>query len=280
MFESHFGLHAPPFNLIPDPSFLFESRGHRQALAYLKYGVQQQEGFIVVTGDVGAGKTTIVRALMQTLDPARIVAAQVVNTQVNDSELLASICNAYGIPKQGDSKAHLIATLEAFFLAVAARGRRALLIVDEAQNLGRREIEELRMLSNLQLGNRALLQSFLVGQPELRATLSSPSMVQLRQRVIASCHLGPLAAEEAAAYIEHRLRFAGYSGEPIFDAAALAQIHIATSGIPRRINLLCGRLLLSAFLESEQTVNAAKVVALAHDLDNEYGTLGNVARAK
>ena len=279
MFESHFGLHAAPFNLIPDPNFLFESRGHRQALAYLKYGVQQQAGFIVVTGEVGAGKTTIVRALLQALNPVRIVAAQVVNTQVDDNELLSSICNAFGIRKQGESKAQLLATLEAFFLAVATGGRRALLIVDEAQNLGNREVEELRMLSNLQLGNRGLLQSFLVGQPELRVTMGLRSMAQLRQRVIASCHLGPLTAEETAAYVEHRLRYAGYTGEPIFDHAALMEIQIASAGIPRRINLLCSRLLLSAFLESAYTVDAAKVLALAQDLDGEYGMVGDVARA-
>ena len=271
MFESHFGLRAAPFQLAPDPDFLFGSRGHRQALSYLKYGVAQQEGFIVVTGEVGAGKTTTVRALLQSLDPANIIAAQIVNTQVNDSELLSAICTAFRIQKQGESKSQLIATLEAFFLATAARGRRALLIVDEAQNLGPREVEELRMLSNFQLGNRALLQSFLVGQPELRATLGSPAMAQFRQRVIASCHLGNLSADETAAYVLHRLKHAGHVGEPIFDAASLAAVHAATAGVPRRINLLCTRALLSAYLESETTVTAAKVASLALDLDNEFG---------
>jgi general secretion pathway protein A len=274
MFETHFGLRAPPFQLVPDPAFMFEGRGHRQALAYLKYGVGQQEGFIVVTGEVGAGKTTTVRALMQTLDPARIIAAQLVNTQVNDHDLLASICGAFGIQTQGDSKARLISTLEAFFLAAAAQGRRALLIVDEAQNLGRRELEELRMLSNFQLGNQALLQSFLVGQPELRATLGSPAMTQFRQRVIASCHLGHLSPEETGEYVLHRLRHAGHAGEPIFDAAALAEIHVATGGVPRRINVLCSRLLLYAYLDSALTVSAQSVVTLAAELGNEFGMLG------
>jgi putative secretion ATPase (PEP-CTERM system associated) len=274
MFETHFGLRAPPFQLVPDPAFLYGSRGHRQALAYLKYGVAQQEGFIVVTGEVGAGKTTTVRALMQTLDPAQIIAAQIVNTQVNDVELLGSICAAFGIPRQGESKAQLLSTLEAFLLATATRGRRALLIVDEAQNLGRRELEELRMLSNFQLGNQALLQSFLVGQPELRATIGSPEMAQFRQRVIASCHLGHLSPEETGDYVAHRLKHAGHAGEPIFDAEALAGIHVATGGVPRRINVLCSRLLLSAYLESELTVSAQSVAALAADLGNEFGMLG------
>ena len=274
MFETHFGLHAPPFQLVPDPAFLFGSRGHRQALAYLKYGVSQQEGFIVVTGEVGAGKTTTVRALMQSLDPTRIIAAQVVNTQVDDVELLSSICASFGIPRPSESKAQLISTLEAFLLATATRGRRALLIVDEAQNLGRRELEELRMLSNFQIGNQALLQSFLVGQPELRATLGSPAMAQFRQRVIASCHLGNLSAEETGDYVVHRLKHAGHAGAPIFDAAALAEIHTATGGVPRRINVLCSRLLLSAYLESALTISAETVAALAVDLGNEFGMLG------
>ena len=271
MFESHFGFSAAPFQLSPDPGFFFESRGHGHALAYLKFGVYQQEGFIVVTGEIGAGKTTLVRTLLEGLDPEQVVAAQVVNTQLNEGELLASICNAFGVPVQGTSKANLIATLEAFFIAVAAGGRRALLVIDEAQNLGKREVEELRMLSNFQLGHHALLQSFLVGQPELRQMLGSPSMEQLRQRVIASCHLGPLTQVETKAYIEHRLRHVGWDGVPIFQDNAIAQIFAFTGGIPRRINLLCTRLLFVAFLASEHCVDDAVVLATATDLQNELG---------
>ncbi|MES2098584.1 MAG: XrtA/PEP-CTERM system-associated ATPase [Pseudomonadota bacterium] len=273
MFESHFGLRAAPFQLSPDPSFYYKSRGHSQALAYLKFGVHQREGFIVVTGEIGAGKTTIVRTLLEGLDPEQVVAAQVVNTQLNENELLASICSAYGVPVQGHSKAQLISTLEAFFTAVAAGGRRALLVVDEAQNLGKREIEELRMLSNFQLGNHALLQSFLVGQPELRVMLGSPSMEQLRQRVIASCHLGPLSQAETRQYIDHRMQFVGWNGETVFDDDAVAQIFASTGGIPRRINLLCTRLLLSAFLEARQQVDATQVRATASELEGESGML-------
>lgn len=271
MFESFFGLNAAPFQLSPDPSFYFESRGHRHALAYLKFGVYQQEGFIVVTGEIGAGKTMIVRTLLEGLDPEQVVAAQVVNTQLNEDELLASICTAFGVPVPGTSKAQLIATLEAFFTAVAAGGRRALLVIDEAQNLGKREVEELRMLSNFQLGNHALLQSFLVGQPELREMLGSASMEQLRQRVIASCHLGPIAEDEIRSYIEHRLRHAGWDGTPIFDDAAMAEIFQFTDGIPRRINLLCTRLLLGAFLASVRQVDPEAVSSTALDLRAELG---------
>lgn len=277
MFESHFGLCTAPFQLSPDPKFFFESRGHSQALAYLKFGVHQQDGFIVVTGDIGAGKTTIVRTLLQSLDPDKVVAAQVVNTQLDENELLSAICSAFGIPARGNSKAQLLSTLEAFFTAVAAGGRRALLVVDEAQNLGKREVEELRMLSNFQLGSHALLQSFLVGQPELRVMLSSSSMEQLRQRVIASCHLGPLSLAETQAYVEHRLRFAGYVGKPIFDASAIEAVFSATSGIPRRINLLASRVLLAASLERRHHVDASQVDVVARELLNESGPLGSVA---
>jgi AAA domain len=166
MFEPYFGLRAAPFQLSPDPSFYYDSREHAAALAYLKFGIYQREGFIVITGEIGAGKTTLVRTLLQSLNPAEICAAQVVSTQLDSADLLRAICTAYGIAPQGDSKAQMISTLEAFFTAVAAGGRRALLVIDEAQNLGMKEVEELRMLSNFQLGSHALVQSFLVGQPE------------------------------------------------------------------------------------------------------------------
>ena len=271
MFEPFYGLKAAPFQLSPDPSFYFESRGHGHALSYLKFGVYQQEGFIVVTGEIGAGKTTLVRTLLQGLDPEQVVAAQVVNTQLNEGELLASICNAFGVPVQGTSKAQLVSTLEAFFTVVAAEGRRALLVVDEAQNLGRREIEELRMLSNFQLGNHALLQSFQVGQPELRHMLGSASMEQLRQRVIASCHLGPLTQDETRAYVQHRLRHAGSDETPIFDEGAFVKVFEFSGGIPRRNNLLCSRALLAGFLAGQRLIDAAVVTSTAEDLQAELG---------
>ena len=271
MFEAFFGLQAAPFQLSPDPGFLFESRGHSQALAYLKYGVYQREGFVVVTGEIGAGKTTLVRALLEGLDAQQLVAAQISNTQLDETELLASICHAFGVPVPGESKAQRIAALEAFFTTLAASGRRALLVVDEAQNLGRRQVEELRMLSNFQLGRQALLQSFLVGQPELREMLASPALEQLRQRVIAACHLGPMSEAETCHYVEHRLRLAGHSGAPIFGAAALTQIFVATGGLPRRINLLCNRLLLAAYLAGRAQVDAALVQTTAAELQQEFG---------
>ncbi len=271
MFEAQYGLLAPPFRLGPDPSFYFESSGHGKALAYLKYGVYQREGFIVVTGEIGSGKTTLVRKLLESLDSREVVAAQVVSTQLDSYDLLLAVCTAFGVPVPGSSKALILATLEAFFAALAAGGRRALLIVDEAQNLGLKEAEELRMLSNFQLGGQGLVQSFLVGQPELRLTLRSSLMEQLRQRVIASCHLGAMTEPETRGYVEHRLRHVGWQGIPSMDNQAFSKLHAHSAGIPRRINLLCTRAFLACSLRNGREITGADVVHAAEDLVNEIG---------
>ncbi len=269
MYETHFGFSGPPFQLNPDPEFYFGSAGHSKALSYLRYGAQQGEGFIVVTGEVGAGKTTLVRALLQELNPDEVVAAQVSNTQLDAFDLLQSILTSFGVPTAGMSKARLIATLEAFLTAVAASGRRALLVVDEAQNLGPPAIEELRMLSNFQLGHHGLLQSFLVGQPELRLQFQTGAMEQLRQRVLASYHLGPMDAAETAAYVHHRLRHVGWSDRPRFEAGSLEALHERSAGIPRRINILCNRILLAAYLAGAESVTARLVHETADELNQE-----------
>lgn len=271
MYESKFGLSGNPFSLNPDPAFYFGSRGHAHALAYLKFGVFQSEGFIVVTGEIGAGKTTLVRTLLSELDPQKVVAAQIVSTQLEAGDLLRSVAAAFGLATAGLSKAELIATIEAFLTFQASQQRRPLLVVDEAQNLGLGAVEELRMLSNFQLGNQALLQSFLVGQPELRALLASKAMEQFRQRVIASCHLGPMEPAETAQYVQHRLRHVGWTGQPAFQPDALDAIHVAAGGVPRRINLLCNRVLLAAFLNAAETIDAGSVATAAAELASEIG---------
>lgn len=271
MYESHFGFSGSPFQLNPDPAFYFNSKGHSRAMGYLQYGVMQGEGFIVITGEIGAGKTTLLRTLLEGLDRQKVLAAQIVSTQLESGELLQAIITAFGIPAQGSSKAHLIATLEAFLTALAAQGRHALLIVDEAQNLNERAVEELRMLSNFQLGNHALLQSFLVGQPELRRLLESPQLEQLRQRVIASQHLGPLGPDETQAYIEHRLRHVGWTNRPAFAPGAFDHIYAWAGGVPRRINRLANRLLLASYLEDTDLITPELVEQTALELRTEIG---------
>lgn len=277
MFESFYGLSAPPFQLNPDPTFYFGSRGHSSAHRYLRFGAFQGEGFIVVTGDIGAGKTTLVRALLAELDATQVTAAQLVSTQLEANDLLRAVSTAFGVYARGATKAELLGSLEAYFISLAMENRRALLVVDEAQNLEARAIEELRMLSNFQLGSRALLQSFLVGQPELRQMLRSPIMEQLRQRVIASCHLGPMDQDETRGYIEHRLHHVGWKSDPEFEARAYEMIHQWTGGVPRRINLLCNRLLLAAFLEGAHVISANDVDAAAREIRAEIGGSFEVA---
>lgn len=279
MYESHFGLSAPPFQLSPDPSFYFDSKGHSNALAYLRFGAYQGEGFIVVTGEIGAGKTTLVRALLSELNTDKVVAAQVVSTQLEAGDLLRSILTAFGVSSAGLTKAQLIASLEAFLTLLATRGQRALLIIDEAQNLNLEAVEEMRMLSNFQFDQHALLQSFLVGQPELRRLLQSKSMEQLRQRVIASCHLGPLDLQETRAYVEHRLRKVGWQDRPHFEPEAFDVIHAATGGIPRRINVLCNRVMLAAFLSENDRITDESVKGVADDLRAEVGEQASVGQA-
>lgn len=269
MYESHFGLSEPPFQVHPDPSFYFDSKGHSAAYQYLRYGAFQGEGFVVITGDIGTGKTTLLRTLLAELDPQRVVAAQLVSTQLGPDELLAAVAQAFGIDPGGLGKSRLLATLEAYLAGLATSKLRALLIIDEAQNLEPAAIEELRMLSNFQFGSHALLQSFLVGQPELRQLLGLPRMEQLRQRIIASYHLGPMAAAETRAYIEHRLHRAGWSTRPAFDDDAFEAIHRACGGVPRRINRLCNRLLLSAYLESCELIDARRVGLVQAELRAE-----------
>lgn len=272
MYEAYFGLRGKPFQLNPDPTFFYGSRGHRRAMAYLEYGLHQNEGFIVITGEVGAGKTLLVRSLLEKLDPKKIVAANLVSTQIDADDILRLVAASFGIPSKHLSKSDLLLAIEAFLVSTTAAGKRALLIVDEAQNLTPKAVEELRMLSNFQLEDHALLQSFLVGQPEFRAIMQSPEMVQLRQRVIASYHLGPLDLQETQAYVEHRLACVGWKGNPSFDTDALREIYTVSQGIPRRINALCDRIMLAAFLGEQRRVTVDLVGQIVSEMREEQVT--------
>lgn len=274
MYEAFYGLAVKPFQLNPAPEFYFASKQHRRVMAYLEYGVHQNEGFIVVTGEVGAGKTTLVRGLLAALDKTKVVAAQLVSTQLDAEDTLRMVAAAYGVRFKDLAKADLLLSLEAFFVDIARRGMRCLLIVDEAQNLTPRAVEELRMLSNFQFESHALLQTFLVGQPEFRTIMLSPQMTQLRQRVIAGCHLGPLDKEDVGAYIQHRLERAGGKGEPAFEDSAYDAVFSASSGIPRRINAICDRLLLMGFLSSKKLFSSADVDEVAAEINE--GAMGAV----
>ena len=274
MYEPFYNLSGKPFQLSPDPSFFYESRVHRRAYAYLEYGLYQGEGFIVITGEVGAGKTILVHNLLAHLNSDQVVAAHLVSTQLDADDLLRAVAAALGLPAKGTDKGSLLAEVEQFLHQLAAERRRALLIVDEAQNLTPRAVEELRMLSNFQMGGRALLQSFLIGQPELRRILQGPDMQQFRQRIIASYHLSPLDAAETQAYIEHRLKQVDWAGDPQIEDGAYDAIFAFTEGIPRRINLLCNRLLLAGFLNEKHVLDASDVETVASELQEELGSVG------
>jgi general secretion pathway protein A len=269
MYEEYYGLTGKPFQTNPDPTFYFGSRQHRRAMAYLEYGLHRNEGFIVITGEVGAGKTTLVRNLLSKLDPDKFIAAHLVSTQLDADNALRLVASVFGIPTSAETKADLLVALEAFLVNVYRSGKRCLLIVDEAQNLSMQAVEELRMLSNFQLNTHALLQSFLVGQPEFRYTLQSPQLTQLRQRVIAACHIGPMDAKETQAYIEHRLTHCGWTNSPSFSPDAFPAIYEGSGGIPRRINAICDRLLLSGFLSSIKAFTESEVFEVVREIENE-----------
>lgn len=271
MYEEFYGLKAKPFQLNPDPTYYFASKQHRRAKAYLEYGLLRNEGFIVITGEIGAGKTTIVRGLLESLDSEKVVAGNLVSTHLDAEDTLRMVGAAFGVRTKDVSKADLLLELEAFLVTQASTGKRCLLIVDEAQNLTVKAVEELRMLSNFQYGNQALLQSFLVGQPEFREILQNSQMQQLRQRVIAACHIGPMDRDETQGYIEHRLKCAGGVDKPIFEDGTFNAVFDSSGGIPRRINALCDRLLLLGFLEEKITLTAEDVREVSLEIQHEAG---------
>jgi general secretion pathway protein A len=279
MYEAFYGLSSKPFQLNPDPSFYFASKQHRRAKAYLEYGVSRNEGFIVITGEIGAGKTMVLRSLIEGLSGSNVITGHLVTTQLGAEDTLRMVGAAFGFRVKDVPKSELLITLEAFLISQTSKGKRCLLIVDEAQNLTPRAVEELRMLSNFQFGNQALLQSFLVGQPEFREILQRPEMEQFRQRVAATCHIGPLDQDETRGYIEHRLKCSGSKGKPSFEPAAFESIFNASAGIPRRINAVCDRLLLAGFLGGRTNLTADDVAEVVREFQQENAVATRPATA-
>jgi putative secretion ATPase (PEP-CTERM system associated) len=273
MFNDFYGLSGKPFQLTPDAAFYFESLTHRKALSYLSYGLAQGEGFVVITGEVGAGKSTLVAHLMATIDPARLTAAQIVTSRLDGAEIVHVVAQAFGLDIEGKDKASALGAIEAFLHDEARAGRRCLLVVDESQNLEFGALEELRMLSNFQLGSHPLLQTLLLGQPEFRDLIQDhPQLEQLRQRVIAAHHLEAMGPDEVQPYIEHRLGCVGWEGNPALDESLFAPIYEASGGVPRRINQICNRLMLLGAIEHAEKLEAAMLAMVLDELDRD-GTL-------
>ena len=270
MYVPFFGLDREPFSIAPDPRFLFMSERHREALAHLLYGVGGGGGFVLLTGEIGAGKTTVCRCFLEQIPP-HCAMAYIFNPRLTVAELLQTVCDEFGIavpprpPGETGVKAGVDA-LNAFLLRAHAEGRSAVLIIDEAQSLAPDVLEQLRLLTNLETAERKLLQIILIGQPELREMLARPDMEQLAQRVIARYHLGPLSREETEPYIRHRLAVAGAQARMPFEPAALASIHRLTGGVPRRINLLADRALLGAYAQQRAQVDKRTVEQAAREV--------------
>lgn len=268
MYLSFFSLSTKPFELLPNPDFLFLSEAHKKALVFLEYGLLEHTGFILFTGEVGTGKTTIIRRLLDKI-PADMTLAKIFNTQVSSVQLLRMINDDFGIGGSSSDKAYLLRDLNEFLIDQYAAGRRSILIIDEAQNLGPEQLEEIRLLSNLETSHAKLLQIILVGQPELRDKLGSQSLIQLRQRILVHCHLSPLNREEIETYIFHRLEKAGNRNALMWEENAMQALHKATRGIPRLINILCHYILLDAFSQGTRTVTRASLTSILEHLDFE-----------
>ena len=269
MYEQYYHLNGMPFQLTPDSRYFFGCKGHSRAISHLIYGLSQGEGFIVVTGEVGAGKTTLVERLWSQLDRDTYTVARISTTQVSGEDLFRLAMAGFGLEDDMPGRAHLLRRFEVMLQEHQAAGRRCLLVVDEVQNLSIAALEELRMLSNLTANGGAALQTILLGQPQFRRMLAGADLDQLRQRVLASYHLGPLTREETRAYIEHRLTTAGWTGTPHWEDAAFDTIFRYSDGIPRRINRLASRVLMHGALDESGEITAMMVEATADELDQD-----------
>jgi type II secretory pathway predicted ATPase ExeA len=272
MYEAFYQLNANPFRLTPDPKFCFSHAGYKSAREYLDYALRLGEGFIMVTGRPGTGKTTLAETFLKDLDPTRVLAERVAVSGLEADDLLRAVAFAYGIEANGLDKATLRHRIQQYFILQKQRGQRALLIIDEAQGLPPPSLEELRLLADLQAGSQPLLQLFLVGQEALRELMCTPGMDQFQQRIIATCHLKPLDLRETRAYLKHRLCQAGWKGDPELTGAALLAIHQCTRGVPRHINKLCNRLLVLGYGKGKHILDEEEVQSISGELRDEQLT--------
>jgi general secretion pathway protein A len=277
MYAAFFGLSQPPFSIAPDPRYLFMSERHREALAHLLYGVKSGGGFVLLTGEIGAGKTTVCRRFLEQI-PEHARVAYIFNPKLTVVDLLQTICHEFGVDVQhagpgGATIKNYLDPLNAHLLQCHAQGEHSVLIIDEAQSLSGEVLEQLRLLTNLETNERKLLQIILIGQPELRQMLARPELEQLAQRVIARFHLGALSEAETRQYVGHRMGVAGWHGEPPFSADALRRVHVLTGGVPRRVNLLCDRALLGAYASKSSQVGTSIVNNAAREVFDDQASV-------
>jgi general secretion pathway protein A len=254
VYLEYYGLSEPPFNITPNPRFLFYSGKHREAFNHLLYGIQERRGFVQLTGEVGTGKTTLCRALLEQLGP-NFSTAVILNPALDADLLLKAIATEFGLNVAGADRLEMVAIINDFLLTQMAEGRECVLVVDEAQTLDNNLLEQVRLLSNLETDERKLLQIVLMGQPELRERLNDHGLRQLRQRITVRYHLRPLAREELAQYVQHRLQVSGSNGLPTFTKPALWRIYRYSKGLPRLINAVCDKALLAGFVEKSERIN-------------------------
>jgi len=267
MYKKFFGLKENPFNVNPDPRFLYQTREIEEALACLKYGVEHRKGFVLLTGEVGTGKTTLLNKLLEGLRQSRVATAFIFNPRLSANQFLQFTMGDFGIACESRMKSQILLHLNQWLLEKYRNGETAALIVDEAQNLSLEVLEEIRLLTNLETATEKLLQIVLSGQPELESLINQPALRQLRQRITLRCRMIPLSLEQTQGYIAERLHIAGADGEPIFEAAAIEAVFRFSRGIPRVINLLCEHALITSYAEERKPVVAQTVEGVAHDFE-------------
>ncbi len=271
MYLDFYGLNEAPFDITPNPRFLFYSSKHREAYNHLLYGIRERKGFVQLTGEVGAGKTTLCRALLEHLDQDHYATALILNPIMSPEELVKAIAVEFGLPVNGLDRLDTLAVINQFLLQIVEQGKEAVLIVDEAQDLTDELLEQVRLLSNLETDNRKLLQIVLLGQPELRERLDSPRLRQLRQRITVRYHLSPLNRQEVTDYVRHRLHLSGGDGTPCFTGPALWRVYRYSQGIPRLVNAICDKALLAGFVQQQPRIGFGLVNRAVRELEGQIG---------